>query len=99
MSANKPISPAKKTYQAALWAVNKVSIAKGYAIQKMGGAAAVAAAIWAAATAYAANTVGKAAAWLEDKLAKGIPIVVGFLAAQVGLAELQVLRQILEYLT
>ncbi len=99
MSSSTPIHPAKKTYAAALWAVQKVNPSKQWAIQKMGGVAAVTGVIWAAAKAFTANTVGKAAEWIESKLAQTVPIVIGFLAALVGSPEKAVLREILEKLT
>jgi hypothetical protein len=99
MSATTPIPPHKKTYAAALWAVNKVNAGNAWAIQKMGGVAAVAGAILAAVKAFLYTTVGKAMGWLEQRLATAVPIVMGFLAAQVGLPEKGVLRQILENLT
>lgn len=99
MSLTTTIPPHKKTYSAVLWAVNKVNAANGWAIQKMGGIVAVTGAILAAVKAYLYTTVGKAMGWLEQRLAATIPIVIGFVASQVGLPEKGVLRQILENLT
>jgi hypothetical protein len=99
MALSSAISAAKKTYAAALWAANKVNAVRSYAIQKMGGVAAVAGVIFAAVKAYTFNTVGKAMGWIEAKLATAIPIVIGFLASMVGQPEKGVLREILEELT
>jgi hypothetical protein len=98
MSANTPIHPSKKTYAAVHWAVQKVHQANGYLINKMGGIIAVTGAILAAVTAFVSTTIGKAMGWIEDKLARCIPIVIGFLANQVGVAEKSVLRKVLEKL-
>ncbi len=99
MGLTTPIPAHKKTYTAVLWAVNKVNAANGWAIQKMGGIVAVTGAILAAVKAFLYTTVGKAMGWLEQRLAATIPIVIGFVASQVGLPEKGVLRQILENLT
>jgi len=99
MALSSAISPAKKTYAAALWAVNKVKITRSQVIQKMGGVAAVAGVILAAVKAHTFSTVGKAMDWIESKLATVVPIVIGFLASQVGTPEKGVLREILEELT
>ena len=99
MSTNTPINPAKKTFAAVQWAVQKVRAAYSFVIQKMGGVVAVTGAILAAVNAYANATIGKAASWIEDKLARGIPIVVGFLATMLTPEDKTVLRKILEWLT
>ena len=98
LSLNTVIPPVKKTYSAVLWAVNKVNAAHAWAIQKMGGVVAVTGAILASVKAFAFTTIGKAANWLEEKLALGIPIVIGFLASQIGGPEKSVLRKVLENL-
>lgn len=56
-------------------------------------------AILAAVKAFTDATIGKAMDWLEQKLAAAIPIVIGFLASQVGAPEKSVLRKVLEHLT
>lgn len=99
MGLNTTIHPAKKTLSAVTWAVNKVYVTNTYVINKMGGIAAVAGAILAAVTAFTSATVGKAANWIEEKLAKGIPIVMGFISKQLGVSEKGAIRQILEHLT
>jgi hypothetical protein len=99
MSANTAIDPTKKTYAAVNWAVQKVNLVHAYAIQKMGGVLAVTGVILAAVKAYVWNTVGKAMEWIEDRLAAGVTIVIGFLAAFVGFPEKSVLRKVLELLT
>ncbi len=99
MSSNTPIPPHRKTYAAVHWAVNKVNAAHAWAIQKMGGIVAVTGAVLAAIKAFTYTTIGKAMDWLEQRLAAAIPIVIGFLASQVGLPEKGVLRKVLENLT
>jgi hypothetical protein len=99
MGLNTTIHPAKKSLAAVTWAVNKVYITSTYVINKMGGVVAVAGAILAAVTAFTSVTVGKAADWIQDKLAKGIPIVMGFIAKQLGADKKSTIRKILENLT
>lgn len=99
LSSNTPIHPLKKTYTAVHWAVSKVNAAHSWAIQKMGGIVAVAGAVLTAVKAFTYATIGKAMDWLEQKIATAVPIVIGFLASQVGLAEKSVLRKVLENLT
>lgn len=99
MGLNSTIHPAKKTLSAVTWATNKVYVTNTYLINKMGGVVAVAGAVLAAVKAFTYTTVGKAMDWLEDKLAKSIPIVIGFLAQTLGAPEKSVIRQILENLT
>jgi len=99
MNANTPINPVKKTFSAVKSAVLKVNQAHSYAMNKMGGVLAVTGAILAAVNAYLTATIGKAMEWIEDKLAKSIPIVIGFLAHMVGSPEKLALRKVLEKLT
>lgn len=99
LNANTAINPLKKTYTAVHWAVTKVNVAHSWAIQKMGGIVAVTGAILAAVKAFTYTTIGKAMDWLEQKLAATVPIVIGFLASQVGFPEKSVLRKVLEHLT
>jgi len=97
-SSNICINAYKKTLSYVTWAVNKVKVAHSWAIQKMGGVIAVAGAILAAIKAFTYTTIGKAMGWLEDKLATGMPIVIGFLVSQIGPPEKSVLRLVLETL-
>ena len=99
ISSNTPINGLKKTFTYVQWAVNKVNAAHSWSIQKMGGIIAVTGAILAAVKAFTYATIGKAMDWLEQKIAAAVPIVIGFLASQVGLAEKSVLRKVLENLT
>lgn len=98
LSSSTPISAHKKTYAAVQWAVNKVNLTHAWSIQKMGGVVAVAGAVLAAVKAFTYTTIGKAMDWLEQKIAMAVPIVIGFLASQVGLPEKGVLRKVLENL-
>jgi hypothetical protein len=99
LSLNTPIHALKKTYTYVQWAVNKVNAAHSWSIQKMGGIVAVTGAILAAVKAFTYATIGKAMDWLEQKIATAVPIVIGFLASQIGPTEKGVLRKVLENLT
>ncbi|MCW5964042.1 MAG: hypothetical protein KIT83_08380 [Bryobacterales bacterium] len=102
MALTDVVKQSKKSHssvQAAVAKAESLSVNAKARLQSMGGAVAVANALFAAVNSAVTITVGQAIQWLENALKKLIPAVMGFLVKFLGLGDKNALKLALEQLT